>query len=277
VDVAAFLTPQLLTHLRVVLGRGHRVHPADGWTGLAKVLREEAVDLLVADPAADGQVKVAELQYLIRQFPSVPVLVYTALSPATMKAVVQLAKVGVEHVVLNRFDDEPRRFRDLLEGVPAHALADQMLRQLAEPLARLPIQVGRAVEQLFRSPGRFRSTDDLAAAAGMIKRTLYRNLEPAGFYSPRLLVAAARLLRAYAHLRDPGRQIKEIADKVGYHSPWQLTQQMRDVTGHTPRTVRRRVGAEEFISLLGRRIYRPAATQKARAAGRRGASGRLRE
>jgi AraC-like DNA-binding protein len=269
VDVAAFLSPQLLTHLRVVLGRGHRLHPAEGWSDLAIILRREVLDILVVDPAADGQVKVAELQQLIRQFPSVPVVVYTALSPATMKAVVQLARVGVEHVVLNRFDDEPRRFRDLLEGVPGHALADQMLRQLAEPLAGLPIQVSRAVEQVFRSPGRIRSTDDLASAAGMNKRTLYRNLEPVGFYSPRLLVVAARLLRVYAHLRDPG--------KVGYHSPWQLTQQMREVTGHTPRTVRRRVGADEFIALLARRVYRPAAKNAARAAGRRGGAGRIRE
>jgi AraC-like DNA-binding protein len=277
VDVAALLSPQLLTHLRVVLGRGHRLHPVEGWSELARILRTEAVDLLVADPGADGHVRVAELQQLIRQFPSVPVVIYTALSPATMKAVVQLARVGVEHVVLNRFDDEPRRFKDLLEGVPGHALADQMLRQLAGPLAGLPIQVSRAVEQLFRSPGRFRSTDDLAAAAGMNKRTLYRNLEPVGFFSPRLLVVAARLLRVYAHLRDPGRQIKEISDKVGYHSPWQLTQQMREVTGHTPRTVRRRVGADEFIALLARRVYRPAVKKNAHAGGRRGAAGRLRE
>ena len=276
-DVAALLSPQLLTHLRVVLGRSHRIHAAEGWGGLAKIVQSESVDLLVADPAADGQVRVAELQQLIRQFPSVPVVVYTALSPATMKAVVQLARVGVEHVVLNRFDDEPRRFRDLLEGVPGHALADQILRQLADPLAALPIQVSRAVEQLYRSPGRFRSTDDLASAAGMNKRTLYRNLEPVGFVSPRLLVVAARLLRVYAHLRDPGRQIKEIADKVGYHSPWQLTQQMRDVTGYTPRTVRRRVGADEFIALLTRRVYRPAARRNAQAGGRRGRAGPIRE
>ena len=232
---------------------------------------------MVVDPAADGLPRVAELQQLVKQYPSVPVVVYTALSPATMKAVVQLARFGLEHVVLNRFDDEPRRFRDLLEGIPGHALADQLVRQLAEPLAALPIQVSRAVEQLVRSPGQFRSTDDLASAAGMNKRTLYRNLEPVGFYSPRLLVVAARLLRVYAQLRDPGRHIKEIAEKVGYHSPWQLTQQMREVTGHTPRTVRRRVGAEEFIALLARRVYRPVASRNAQAAGRRGAAGRLRE
>ncbi len=276
-DVAAFLSPQLLTHLRVVLGRGHALHAAEGWSDLVRILQHEPVDLVVADPAADGHVKVGELEQLKREFPSVPVVVYTALSPATMKAVVQLARVGVEHVVLNRFDEEPRRFRDLLEAVPAHALAEQMLSQLAEPLGALPIQVSRAVEQLFRSPGQFRGTEDLAAAAGMNKRTLYRNLEPVGLLSPRVLVVAARLLRVYAQLRDPGRHIKEIADKVGYHSPWQLTQQMREVTGYTPRSVRRRVGPDEFIALLARRVYQPAAANKARAAGRRGAAGRTRE
>ena len=276
-DVAAFLSPQLLTHLRVVLGRGHLLHAAEGWGDLARILQYEVVDLVVADPAADGHVKVGELEQLKREFPSVPMVVYTALSPATMKAVVQLARVGLEHVVLNRFDDEPRRFRDLLEGVPGHALAEQMLGQLATPLAALPIQVSRAVEQLFRSPGQFRSTNDLAAAAGMNKRTLYRNLEPVGFLSPRVLVVAARLLRVYAQLRDPGRHIKEIADKVGYHSPWQLTQQMREVTGYTPRAVRRRVGPDEFIALLARRVYRPAARNQAHAGGRRGAAGRHRE
>lgn len=213
-------------------------------------------DLLVADPAADSRPDVVGLLRIIQQFPSLPVVVYTALAPATLKVVVQLARHGVEHVVLNRFDDEPRRFRELLERVPAHALAEVMLRELAEPLAALPVVVCRAVEQLFRSPGEFRSAQDLAAAAGMNSRTLYRNLQPAGLYSPRMLVVCARLLRAYAYLQDPGRSIKEIAVKAGYHSPWQLAQQMREVTGLTPRGVRRGMETQEFVSLLARELRR---------------------
>lgn len=88
---------------------------------------------------------------------------------------------------------------------------------------------------------------DLAAAAGMNTRTLYRHLEPAGLTRPRMLVVSARLLRAYSYLRDPGRAIKDVARKAGYHSAWQLAQQMRELTGMTPRRARQALGAEEFV------------------------------
>ena len=90
----------------------------------------------------------------------------------------------------------------------------------------------------------------------MNTRTLYRNLQPAGLYSPRMLVVCARLLRAYSYLRDPGRSIKEIAAKAGYHSPWQLSQQMREVTGLTTRRVRQAISTEDFVSLLAKELRR---------------------
>lgn len=255
-EVVAYLPRQLLNHLRVVLGQEHTLTATGSWVDLQAAIQERLIDLLVVDPAASGSIELPELLEVIEQFPSLPVVVYTVLSPATIKVVVQLAKRGVEHVVLNRFDDEPRRFLQLLERVPASALSELMLQELAEPLAALPVVVCRAVEQLFRSPGRFRSAQDLAAAAGMNSRTLYRNLQPAGLYSPRMLVVCARLLRAYAYIRDPGRSIKEIAKKAGYHSPWQLSQQMREVTGMTPRRVRQGITPQQFVSLLATELRR---------------------
>jgi AraC-like DNA-binding protein len=199
---------------------------------------------------------VEALEQIRRQYPSLPVVVYTVLAPTAIKAVVRLAKCGIEHVVLNRFDDEPRRFLDLLESIPAHTLGDRMLQELAEPLAALPVMVVRAIDQLFRSPGRFKSAQDLADAAGMNLRTLYRNLEPAGIHSARLLVVSARLLRAYAYLQDPGRSIKDVASKAGYHSPWQLSQQMRELTGQTTEYVRREVDGEALVLLLAEQVRR---------------------
>jgi transcriptional regulator GlxA family with amidase domain len=178
------------------------------------------------------------------------------LAPASIKAIVRLAKSGVEHVVLNRFDDEPRRFLDLLEGIPAYSLGERMLVELADPLADLPVTVVRAIDQLFRSPGRFKNAQDLAAAAGMNLRTLYRNLEPAGIFSARALVVSARLLRAYAYLQDPGRSIKDVAAKAGYHSPWQLSQQMRELTGRTTDQVRRELNGEALVTLLAEQVQR---------------------
>ena len=97
--------------------------------------------------------------------------------------------------------------------------------------------VVRAIDQTVSIAGCvLRMLQDLATAAGMNLRTLYRNLEPAGIFSARALVVSARLLRAYSFLQDPGRSIKDVAAKAGYHSPWQLSQQLRELTGQGRRS-----------------------------------------
>lgn len=249
-DVVALLPRQLLSHLTIVLGPQHSLIAVRGWDELEAAVHARVSDVLVVDPMVDGTARADVILEIHRQFPSLPIVVYTALSAASTRAIVQVGRAGIEHVVLNRFDDERGRFLELLERVPGQALSDQMLRQLSPELARLPVPVVRAVEQLFRSPGRFRNSQDLSAAAGTILRTLYRQIEGAGIRSPRLLVAAARLLRVYALLRDPGRHIKDVASKVGYHSQYQLTQHMRALTGHTPRMVRMYVEPAQFVTML---------------------------
>jgi AraC-like DNA-binding protein len=257
VDVVAILPRQLLSHLKIVLGPQHALIEADRWDALRATVQQHATDVLVVDPIADGTPRVDTIEEIHRQLPSLPIVIYTTLSAASMRAIHHLGRLGLEHVVLNRFDDERRRFLELIERVPGQALSDQMLRSLAPELSRLPVTMVRAIEQLFRSPSRFHTTQDLSAAGGTNIRTLYRQLETAGIHSPRLLVASARLLRAYALLRDPGRQIKEVAAKVGYHSQYQLTQHMRTLTGHTPRTVRMYVEPEQFVMLLTEGVRRP--------------------
>lgn len=258
-DVVAYLPSQLYSHLTIVLGSQHTLIPAGGWGTLRATVLQQVTDVLVVDPAADGaKPRTDVIADLHRQFPSLPIVVYTTLSGGSMRAILELGRLGIEHVVLNRFDDERRRFLDLLERVPAQALSDQMLKNLAPELAKLPVTMVRAVELLFRTPARFKNAQDLSAAAGTILRTLYRQLDGAGIHSPRLFVAAARLLRAYSLMRDPGRQIKEVAAKVGYHSQYQLTQHMRMLTGQTPRAVRVKVEPEEFVAQLAEGVRRPA-------------------
>ncbi|HTE45987.1 MAG TPA: hypothetical protein VK636_12125, partial [Gemmatimonadaceae bacterium] len=121
-DVVALLPRQLLSHLRVVLGSEHRLVPVASWTELQATVQHQTADVVVADPSAgEGPGQVEALENIRRQFPSLPIVVYTSLVPSSIKTIVQLAKSGVEHVVLSRFDDQPRRFLELLEGIPAHA------------------------------------------------------------------------------------------------------------------------------------------------------------
>jgi AraC-like DNA-binding protein len=257
VDVVAYLPRQLHSHLKIVLGSQHSLIPAGGWDTLRTAVLQQVTDVLVVDPATDGTPRIDAIAEIHRQFPSLPIVVYTTLSGSSMRSLLDLGRLGIEHVVLNRFDDERHRFLELLERVPGQVLGDQMLRTLAPELAKLPVSLIRAVERLFRTPARFKNAQDLASAAGSQLRTLYRQLDGAGIHSPRLFVAAARLLRAYSLMRDPGRQIKDVAEKVGYHSQYQLTQHMRALTGHTPRVVRKRIEPEEFVALLAQGVRRP--------------------
>jgi AraC-like DNA-binding protein len=255
-DVVAYLPRSLLSHLRIVLGPDHSLTPVFSWSELHATVKHLVTDVVVADPGASGTVEVESLEEIRRQFPSLPVVVYTSLAPAAIKAIVRLAKSGIEHVVLSRFDDEPQRFLELIEAIPAFSLGDRMLQELADPLKALPVVVVRAIDQLFRSPARFKNAQDLAIAAGMNLRTLYRNLEPAGIFSARSLVVSARLLRAYAYLLDPGRSIKDVAAKTGYTSPWQLSQQMREMIGFTAEQVRKDIDGDTIVAMLAEQVRR---------------------
>lgn len=240
-----------------MLGAEHSLASADGWKSLEHAVRRHPSDVAVVDPAADGTVRTAEIVSLVRHYPSLPVLIYTVLSPQTMRAVVELSGHGVNQVVLHRFDDEPRRLLATLEQQPGVTLSDALLDRLALPLAVLPASLVRAVEQLFRRPLGFSSADDLARVATMPLRTLYRVLEAAGLASPSTMVRTARLLRAYAYLRDSGHSVEDVAVKLGYSSRQLFGRHVRDAFGVAPIDLRRRVAPAECVARLAAVLTAP--------------------
>lgn len=219
------------------------------------MLASEDPDLLVLDPAARDGAIVDSLEGIVTRHPSLPVIVYTTLTPQAMRLVVRLARVGVQHVVLNRFDDEPRRFLDLIERVPAHPLAELLLEALAEPMRHLPVVLARAIEQLVRSPSRATSVPELAEMAGMTSRTLYRYMA-ATQLPPRDLIVCARLLRAYTFLKSPDSRLKEVSAKLGYADPERLSDQLREWTDCSPKDLRQGVAPAEYVRRLVEHLRR---------------------
>lgn len=258
-DVLAFLPPLQLAHLRAVIGEGgpHRVHVARGWPEVEGILRRDAIDVAVLDPVAGGTVESAPILALARRFRSLPVVMYTSLTPGSLKGVLALAREGLTELVLHRFDDDPGRFRELLERLASNALAEALVLRLQQQLAQLPGALADAVVECFRHPGLYGVAEDLARRGSASRRTLYRALDAAGLGSPSRVVKGARMLQAYAYLRDSGYSLEDVAVKCGFGSRQRFARHVRQLAGMQPRELRRRVTPEQFVTMLAARLGEP--------------------
>ncbi len=156
-------------HLGLELGRA----PIDGAAALDRHRRRRSV--------RHGNRRGRGPRAIRRQFPSLPVVVYTL---ARIRAFERDRAVG-EIGCRARRAQPVRRRTSTISGVArrhsrSRSSATECCRSWRNRCRRLPVIVVRAIDQLFRSPARFKNAGDLAAAAGMNLRTLYRNLEPAG-------------------------------------------------------------------------------------------------
>jgi AraC-like DNA-binding protein len=250
VEVAARLSPPLLSHLRIALDDSFIVTAADGWDELIEVVRMRPIDVAVVDPRADGSIRTGPLRTLLGRYPTLPVVIYASLTPESLKATVELAQHGAQHVVLRGFDDEPVRLRELLSRLAAYRLSETVVRSLMPHLVGAPPLLGRAIGRLFEAPHRFGGVNDLARAAGMTRRNLDRWLERSGLASARMLILGARLIRACYYMRDQGFLLDDITKKLGYTSPRLFARQVRAATGLTPTALRSTVIPEDFTVQL---------------------------
>jgi AraC-like DNA-binding protein len=254
VDIAAYLHPNLLARLATVAGGSHRILASDSWESLSLRIRSQPIDLAVLDPMADGKVRADAIMAVLDEFPSVPVILYAHLSPENLQATVGLARAGVRHVVLYRYDDAQNRFLELIESQPGAALAQMLLQHLEEPLEKVGKPLKRGVERMFGAPGHFVTLPDLARAALVSKRTIYRRFRIAGFCSPGKFIDAARVLRAYAYMLEPGNTLEMAATKLGYE-PNQFRRQVRLFFKTTPLAIKRSMPQETFVRRLAEELY----------------------
>jgi AraC-like DNA-binding protein len=111
----------------------------------------------------------------------------------------------------------------------------------AGPMTALPYYVTRAERFVAENWRRSITIDDLAAAAGVSKRTLqygfrhYRGTTPTG------AVKFARIAVARSALINSHERVTDVAMRVGYDDPSHFARDYKRITGEAPReTVRRR-------------------------------------
>jgi AraC-like DNA-binding protein len=260
VQIVAKLNARMLGRLRVVAGGDITVYPVASWSDLGDAVRRYPVEVAVVDPCADGG---APHQDAIRGLriaaPMVAVLIYTSITGEAMRTMADLMQGGwVRQCILDNFDDEPARFREVLEELCLPGLEEQVLADLLPIMAAsdAPQSLSNAVAQLFRTPLDFRDVEDVARAAGLSRRHLDRWFEKLGLASARTMLLAARVLRGYQYAQNPGFSMAEVARRLRYPDWRVFSEHVRTVTGLTPSAWLQKVRPEECVAQLVARLLR---------------------
>ena len=249
-SVAAFLPARLLTHVKHVFADEPELLIASSWQELESFIRRKPVSVVVLDPAADGIMNVAAVASLLKRYPSLPLIAYVTLHAPQFSAVAQLGRLGLKEVVLHRFDDAPEGFKERVERLEGTALTHDVIEALRDRLGQLPRQLAVTVENLFEQPHRYASALDLAMEAGVAIVSVYRNLDTAQLGSPKRLLIAAKVLRGFGYLRDPGYSVLDVSIKLGYKTARIFSQHWVSVFGLTPARVRTRLTDEAAIESI---------------------------
>ncbi|MEO8911172.1 MAG: hypothetical protein ABI408_13245 [Gemmatimonadaceae bacterium] len=245
-SVAAFLPTRLLAHLKHVFADEPELLVASSWQELESFIRRKPVSVVILDPSADGTLDVGAVAGLLKRYPSLPLIAYVTLHAPAFKAIAQLGRLGLEDVVLHRFDDAPERFLERIEQVQGNSLTHRVIEELHDSLRQLPRQLNATIENMFDQPHRYSSALDLAVE-GIAIVGVYRNLGAAGLGPPKRLLIAAKVLRGFGYLRDPGYSVLDVSIKLGYKTARIFSHHWVSVFGITPARVRRRLSDEAAV------------------------------
>lgn len=256
-SIAVFLPPQLLAHVRHVFVKEPDFFVAVSWKDLEEIVRREPVSVVIADPGADGVVDVDAVASFLLRFPSLPFVGYVMLTPTAFGAIAQLARRGLNHVVLHRFGDSRERLQQTISRVQANPPSQKVVAMLAPLLRHVPLNLSRAVTDMFERPHRYTSVLELATTAGMPPVSMYRYLDSVQLGSAKKLLIAARLSRGLTYLKDPGYSVREVATKLGYRHARIFTAHVVEVFDMTPSRVRARMTEDDAIAHLVRWLDLP--------------------
>src|SRR5256886_9153714 len=235
------------------------VHARD-WDDALAIIRTRPVELAAVDPQLEGSPSAREIERLRRWFPSLPLTLYTALSPATAAVLLAIGHTGINAVVFARLDDHPARLREVLAHEGARSASRQLLDQLAGVLAPLPSELRWVGEEGLRAPAELQNVQQVAARAPGDRRTFNRWFARLGLPSPRHFLAAARVLYAHRLLQDPGFTVDDVAKRLGYAQTKTLQLHARAYLGLTAGEMRLTLDPGQALERIARRFVPPPPT-----------------
>jgi AraC-like DNA-binding protein len=230
------------------------------WDAALNTIRSRPVELAVIDPQLTGEARGQEIERLRVLFPSLPLILYTTLTPRLASVLLVLGQRGIRHAVFARFDDHPSHLRGVFLQEEARAVSQQLLDHIADALAPLPTELRWVLEEALRTPEAIQTVQQLAHRAHVDRRTCERWFTRVGLPSPRHFLAAARVLYAHRLLQDPGFTVEDVAERLGYSQVKTLQQHARTYLGLTAGEMRLSLTPHEALDRVVERFRLPERT-----------------
>lgn len=253
--ILALLAPSRWARLQVVRDTGFVLEAETSWVRAFARVRSGGVDLVIVDPLREGAPGTGEIERLRALYPSLPLLVYTALTPDVATSLLVLGRLQVRRVLFERYDDAPALLRAAIQSELLHLALEPVVQSLRDFTRRLPVSLRQALETTLRTPSADGSVRGLAARAGVSPRTCERWFARAWLPPPRTVVALMRVLSAHRMLQDPECTVEDAARRLGFGGTRPLQTWSREVFGRSAGVARADLSWEDALALVLKRYF----------------------
>jgi len=212
--------------------------------------------LVLTEPLDASGTPVADVIGLLRaRAPHLPVIAYSALTPASVRALIALATHGLHSLIIRGVDDSRTSIRRAVDNAIVHACEAQLWTSVM-PL--IPAAAHSTVQYCIEHSGQPISVAEIGRSVGLPERTLNARLRRAGLPSAQEVIGWCRLVRVACLLHDPSLTLEVVAARLGFSTPSAVNALVMRLTGTTPSSLRRAGATARTVAALRDRFSRAA-------------------
>lgn len=233
--------------------RGHAtVRFCDRQSEILALVENNLAGVVIVDLRdRDGLSTLASVSRLRGEFPSVPVVLYCAISSHNSRDVLAFARAGVNDLVFREVDDLRQTLRTVLSAASDHCSAREILGEL-ETL--VPAGALAMLRYCLENGRRALSVPEVATALNVHRKTLVDRLGSAHLPPPSAIIAWCRLLVCARLLEDPGRSVEQVALLLDFPSGTSMRNMMKRYTGLRPGEIRENGGVRCVLHAFKREL-----------------------
>ena len=228
------------------------VHVCDQQSELIALVRNGLANVVVLDMCdRSGETTLQTVRLIRDEYPTVPVILYCAITPTISRDMLDFARAGVSDLILRDVDDVRVTLRASLTTATDQHSARSLLAELG---GLVPASVVPIFRYCLENGRRAVTVEQVATALNVHRKTLVDRLNAVGLPSPSAVVAWCRLLVSARMLEDPGRSVEQVALLLDFPSGTSMRNMVKRYTGLRTGEVRQNGGLSCVLHALKREL-----------------------